>query len=262
MTICKMRCRTMGMLVLLTFAGVPVAFVEASELSGSVATTTTPINLTTEGSADWAYWQGTTLANHAQKASPIVTLGAMSQVGTYTISDFGGSTGITYNWSDGNAGNPGGAAGSGDGIVQAVQSLGTDIGEGFRITAPADQITRTISLYLGEFDIDGVLTATLSDGSEPVLILDDQAGTSGGTALNKTFTIDYAASAPDQMLTLDWTVDQFGTLSANSNIFIAGATLSPAVELQAVPEPASVLIWAALGVMCCAYVGYRKRRSR
>jgi hypothetical protein len=255
------RWSALGLVAATIFACSQARLAQGAQLTGTVTTTTTPINLTTLGSADWAYWQGTTLAKHAQKASPVITLGAMNQVGTYSLFDFGGSTGISYTWSDGNPGNPGGAVGSGDGIIQAVANQGAAVGEGFSINVHADQLTRTLRLYLGEFDADGVLTATLSDGSAPVLVLDNGATFTAGT-VNKTFEINYAAASPDQMLTLTWLVDTFNPAQSNSNIFIAGATLSPAVG-RVVPEPVSLAVWSVLGTgLLGVYVFSRQKKTR
>src|SRR5207245_4684458 len=110
-------------------------------VAGAIAKTTDNLNLdlSAEGTRDWAHWGTATAASfdHKNLAAGLISNltmlgGTAAQFGTYAIG---------WSWSDG---TPTATASN---STTGVYTSG--IGAGFRVTAPADTTTRTLTLYLG-----------------------------------------------------------------------------------------------------------------
>jgi hypothetical protein len=163
-------------------------------LSGSSATTSGPINLTTLGTADWAHWGLTATASFDHKT------GITSQIPTYTLT-VGGTVGRAvlytnnYVWSDGTP--------TGSGSTPTGVYIG-GVGHGSQLVLPADNVTaRTLKLYVGLNKVLGKLTATLSDGSAAPFTdaVDNPTGTT-----YRTYALTYRAASPGQTLTVAWSL--------------------------------------------------------
>ena len=111
-------------------------------LMGSIATTAGPtIDLSAEGTADWAHW-GTANKNSFDHKNittslisdftPLVRQRADTQLGTYPIG---------FTWNDGTP------TATATNSTTGVYTNGN--GTGFRITVPADLTTRTLRFYCG-----------------------------------------------------------------------------------------------------------------
>jgi hypothetical protein len=169
------------------------------------------IDLTVEGTADWAHW-GLTAASSFDHLS-----GVTSQISNYTQL---GTSGIlrqkqsptSYSWSNGTPTVAGNATPTG------VFSIG--VGNGFQLTLPADTNLRTLKLYVGVWDAQGRLEVSLSDGSAPTMVdtsLINQTATS-----NAVYTLNYQAGSSGQTLTIKWT--QNASFNSFGNVTLQAAT--------------------------------------
>jgi hypothetical protein len=180
-------------------------------LSGASANDSGPINLTALGTDDWAHWGHTSTTSFEHKA------GIAQQISNYTLPN-GGATGhyalysSGYSWSDGTP------------IAGATSPYGVYItgqGHAFRLTVPADNLaTRTLRLYVGQYQVATQLSATLSDGSAAPY---SDTFDIGLKASARYYTINYRAGSPGQTLTIVYTLTAD---NATGNIQLHAATLS------------------------------------
>jgi Bacterial Ig-like domain (group 3) len=163
-------------------------------LGGASAATSGQINLTTQGTADWAHWGLIAASSFTHKA------GVSGQIPTFTLPTGGTVTRYTlygsgYTWSDGTP------------VASASTIYGlylSGVGHAFQLVLPADNATaHTLKLYLALTKAQAQLSATLSDGSAaPYTNIVDN--TTGSTF--RTYTITYQAGSPGQTLTIAWTM--------------------------------------------------------
>ena len=192
---------------------------DPGSLAGSSAAPAANVDLTLEGSADWAHWglDLPTSFNHKD----VIT----QQINNYTLVGSGTADRYTNNpnsfsWSDGTP------------TVSATDTItGLFVGgagSGFQITVPADLTTRTLRVYVGVFSANGRFEASLSDGSAPAFVdtsVMDLAGTT-----NVVYTLTYDAGSAGQMLTVRWTADALNTAFGN-------VTLQAATLIEGLPTP-------------------------
>jgi hypothetical protein len=209
-----------NVLVLDTPTATGTAVASGPVLSGSGATTSGQVNLTTLGTADWAHWGLTTTASFDHKA--VVT----PQIPTYTLTAGGtvGRAGLytsNYVWSDGTP------------TLSGSTPTGLYLGGAshrFQLVLPADNATtRTLKLYLGLNKVQATLTATLSDGSAAPFTetVDNPTGTT-----YRTYSLTYQAASPGQTLTVRWTLQ---TDHGSGSIQLHAAALSLASVSTATP---------------------------
>ena len=205
--------------------GVETSAMLQTNLSGVGVMSTATVNLTAEGTADWAHWSG-----YDHKAS------GGSKISNFTV--VGGGTASTYNndlrtctWSDG---TPVASASNLNGVYI------TGIGKGFQITAPADQSLRTLKVYVGGWISGGTFTAQLSDGSSPDYV---HSSFSGTDQYNAVYTLIYKAASAAKLLTVKWVQSsgtgnvtlQAATLTVQSaTVSVTGITVSPTAATIAV----------------------------
>ena len=202
-------------------------FLGGGSLSGSGNSLSTPVNLTTVGTADWVHWGDSAL----NPAALIRKSGVSPQINTLTVFD-SKNTLKTYpddmrplSWSDGTpvAGN-------------SSDTNGIDVyypQNGFSFTVPADGTQRTLSVYVGGYQSAGTLTAHLSDLSFPDFV-DTTTDTTGMSTLtyDRNYTLTFSAASPNQTLTVSWL-----SASGNGNVNLSGAALSGA------PAAAVPTVW-------------------
>ena len=112
----------------------------AGLLSVASANTTTPINLSTIGTADWTKWGvATNVATVNRKSSGGTQISNYTKIGTGAITRYTDS-GVGYSWSGGTPTK------SGSNNLTGIYS--SAIGTGFSITIPADTTTRTLNMCL------------------------------------------------------------------------------------------------------------------
>jgi len=121
--------------------------------------------LTAVGTTNWVHWPDLNMkASGTEQISTYSIVGTSSNVLTY------GNDPRTLTWIDGTQV----ASGS---SISGVFIVG--IGNGFRITVPADTTTRTLSVYVGGWSSTGKLTAHLSDGSAADYVDASHSATNG-----------------------------------------------------------------------------------
>lgn len=183
-------------------------------LVGSIAITSgSPINLTTEGTADWAHWGAANKNSFDHKSIPTPLISDFTPtVNNETITQLG-SYALGFSWSDGTP-TPS-ATNSTTGIYVNGQN------SGFRISVPADTTTRTLRFYAGGQMSTATVLAHLSDGSAADYTT-TATTTAGDTGMQfeRVVTLVYRAAAAGQTLTVSWTVS-----SATGYVHLHSATL-------------------------------------
>lgn len=183
---------------------------------------TASVDLSAEGTQDWAHW------GHSSESSFDHKAGVTPQISNYAV--LGAGTAGSYSdlayahvW---NNGTPTPAATTTTGVL-----VGGAPGNGFRVTAPADTNTRTLRLYVGAWYARAQFRAELSDGSAPAEVNDfvlAQAGTS-----NHVYEITYRASSAGQTLTISYTIkDNYNAPYGNVTLQAASLMLGPAPPRQ------------------------------
>ena len=157
---------------------------QVNALQGSGINSTTAVNLTAVGGADWVHF-----GDYNRKAGVTPQL-SYPQTG-YTY--YGDPRSMS--WTDGtsNAAYLTNAAG--------LRSDTAGIGQLFTFSATADLTVRTLLVYVGGTNSAGTLTAHLSDGSAPDFTDTPQA-MSG--KYDRTYTLTYKAGSVGQKLTITW----------------------------------------------------------
>jgi hypothetical protein len=175
-------------------------------LSGSATSSSSLVNLTTEGSSDWEHWGDGSLNRKA---------GVTPQLSNYAL--VGDASAISYNndprpvsWSDGTP------------TVSSANNLNGlyifGVGNGFSFTAPAGTTPQTVVVHVGGWFSGGTLTAQLSDGSAPKYT---NTTTSVNGSYDQNYTLTYSAGSAGQTLTVTWTMT-----SGNGNVTLNAAALS------------------------------------
>jgi hypothetical protein len=109
------------------------------------------------------------------------------------------------------------------------------IGNGFQVTAPADNQVRTLKVYVGGWNSGGTFTATLSDGSAPSYSNSSYAGSG---QYNAVYTVTYNAASAGKLLTVKWVQG-----SGGGNVTLQAATLTESATNNA----AGTLIGSSTG---------------
>jgi hypothetical protein len=194
-------------------------------LIGSAATPPANVNLTAEGTLDWADWgEFTGLPPNylEQKAGGSNQISDATAIGVGSGPNSFGGTVITTFWSDG---TPDAAEVNTNGIYY----VGLD--NGYQITVPADTTKKILTVYAGGYGTIVNFTAAISDASAPPYVdesLVDPGGNSPGSA--DAYTMQFAAGSANQTLTVNVTcAADYG----GGNVTLMAATLQGApVTLQ------------------------------
>jgi hypothetical protein len=185
-------------------------------LSGSSVTgpgtlsSPTSVDLTAQGSEDWAIWG---FANNGTSTSlaPDVRKANGSGIGDLTNIDPGTTVPLrgigqfdepfTFSWSDGTGDNPTATAAHGGIQHDGETVLLPTLGKGFSFDVPADTNSRTLRVYVSTNRAAGALTATLSDGSAAAFTSTLPAASDAAFAI---YTVQYAAASAEQTLHVQW----------------------------------------------------------
>jgi len=182
-------------------------------LVGASAPAPTAVNLTSEGTTDWAEWGSYTSANIAYRkagGSQIANSYFLSKGGTVNAASFPTS----FSWSDGSSDPPSGSANTGVALSTFGQTLA--------FTVAADLSPRTLHVYVGAFDGNhSTLSATLSDGSAPAYVDATLISSSSTTSTVREYTFTYQAASSGQTLTVTLTNNNGG-----GDVRLAAATLA------------------------------------
>jgi len=181
-------------------------------LSVSLASPGTSVDLTAEGTIDWAHWGLNSQSSFDHRAGVPQKISTFTQIGSGVVQRQRASP-TSYSWTNGTPNL------SVTNTPSGVYRVGT--GTGFQFTVPADTNLRTLRVYLGLWDAQGRLEVTLSDGSAPAFLdtsLVNQTDTSNGL-----YRIDYRAASAGQTLTIRWTVQ--ASFNTFGNVTLQSATL-------------------------------------
>jgi len=170
-------------------------------------------NLTSEGTLDWKQWglNQATDVNHKAGVTPQIS--DVILVGNGKVGD-DQTNPINFTWSDGTPSQVNGGTG-------AIYISG--LTDGFSITVPATTTLRTLRLYVGANQAEGLFTASLNGVAREDATL-DMTHNPTRTSDNGVYTISYSSSVPNQRLTITFT-----ELAANAS---AGYILLEAATLQ------------------------------
>lgn len=221
----------------------------------------TPVDLTAEGTLDWAYWEQTG-ASYASPLAPTNEKSGASLISSASVfndsdgtngtlrGSGGSSTSGLYSFSDGTSpqSSPGLAMA---GLVFNSQ-LGTgSVGDGFTLQITGDPgAERYVNLYLGGFSVTGRLELTLA-GVTTVVDTSQTFGSSSPKGI-AVYSLRFQPDLVTDLLTVTYTVDSVQGSNANAHVGLEAVTVSN------IPEPGSALL---LGIGAIALAGKRRRRA-
>jgi hypothetical protein len=185
-------------------------------LSGRAEFPAASVDLTAEGSSDWAHWGFASTPSFEHKAGVPRQISNFSTIGTnitQRLEDY-----VTeFSWSDGTPTASAAPTRTGVSIHGSTN--------GFRITAPADTSARTLKVYVGLYGASGRFRAYLSDQSAPAYTDTSLSSIYGNPPA--VYILDYRAASPGQTLIVEYTA---GTLfdADYGYVSLEAATLSGA----------------------------------
>jgi len=185
----------------------------------SVSDAPLQVNLTSPQTLDWIHWGriSATVPDRKDGITPLIS--------DYTpvngAQPFNSAGNIAFSWSDGN--HPAAVSDS-DSDVEAFAPA-----SGFQITVPADTTAKTLNLYTEVFFGQGVLQASLSDGS--VAAINDQSVIDADVA-SKVYSIDFRAASDGQTLTVTFT-----STTPSLGVGLQAATLTQHLPVVVVTSP-------------------------
>ncbi len=173
----------------------------SATLSGTVTASMATVDISA-GASDFAHW-----ANTQVNAPKIIKAGGPARVSNYAVIG-AGLTPQQYtndnrmvSWSGGTP-----VVSGSDRAGVFVSNAGMAVGQGFSYTITGfGSTTETVDIYNTVFSGIGRLTATISDGSSPPLVL--TTGNSGqNTPLPNHFQLQVAAASANATLSITWVV--------------------------------------------------------
>ncbi len=209
--------------LLLNFSAVQAALGQptaTATLSGKFAHSTMGVNLSQQGTLDWAHWGLQNNISFAHKQNATQRISNFTRIGHAPVLRFNNSP-TNYSW---NNGNPQANVSN---TTTGVWTYG--LHNGFQITVPADTTSRTLKLYVGVWKAQASLKATISNSKAVYnnTSLENISATSNGV-----YTLTYAATSAGQKLTIAFTVQN--TFDLTGNVILQSATLA---TTQTTPPP-------------------------
>ena len=203
-------------------------------LSGRGVFPAASVDLTVEGSSDWAHWGLASPVDFDHKAGVPRQISNFTTIGT-NITQWVQDYVTEFTWSDGTP--TGGAGPTRTGVCVHGST------NGFRITAPADTSGRTLKVYVGLYGAEGRFQAYLSDHSAPACTDTSLSSIYGNPPA--VYILDYRAASSGQALIVEYTA---GTLfdADYGYVSLQAATLSGA-SLPTNAPPTVVLTSASSG---------------
>jgi len=194
------------------------------------------VDLTEEGLLDWANWglgaeEWTDSSQYTHKAgvNPLINLDTIivtnklingSPAKVYWYEE---PTENVFEWNDGIP-------------TKIVNNLDAGIwiagvGNGFRISVPANTKRQYIKLYLGAWEATGKLTVSLSDNSAPeVTTMYKKTGNDYSNYNVRLYTLEFFASSDKEILNIDWIVEEFHDADGWGNITLRAVALSEQMQ--------------------------------
>ncbi|MFM7173538.1 MAG: hypothetical protein ACKO4U_10955, partial [Caldilinea sp.] len=184
------------------------------------------LNLTAEGTVDWALWgigADSSLAPVARKNGVLPRISDLLVLSNGSplrgVGQFGAFA-HTFQWEDGTPIPSASSVTAGLQHHRQGSSPPTAIGEGFAVTVPADPTKRRVQVYATYHQSGAQVTATLSDGSAPPFVATTNMV---GDNVPATIDITYAAASIGQTLTITWVVN---AEVSDSSVAIFAVTLA------------------------------------
>jgi hypothetical protein len=174
--------------------GTPFNGTGALSGSGSFLANLEMVDLTAEGTLDWAHWASEIDFNQKEIADHKIS--NITPVGSGFVSSFSGVPAI-YHWTDGIP------------TVEFSTSSGIFVpgeGNGFEFTVAADTNTRILRVYVNGYSARILLEASLSDGSAVPLYDGSYDTTPTQQGPVRVYTIVFKAASANQTLTVRTTV--------------------------------------------------------
>ena len=211
--------------------------VHAGALSGvyEVIASASTINLTAEGTIDWAHWGRTSPTDFNHRAGVAQQVSNFTLIGQGPILQFGDNfTG--YSWTNGAP------------TARATRSTSgiyvNNDENGFEISVPADTTVKTLKVYVGAYASQMHFEAALSDNSAPEYV--DESFQNASDGPNRAYVLNFAAGSAGQKLVVRyWVIN-----SGGGNVTLQAAALregAPLVELLK-PINGSIFHPAANGI--------------
>jgi YD repeat-containing protein len=180
-------------------------------LSGSFANPGSNINLTTDGTSDWAHWGLNSATAFDHKSSVLSEIGNVTKIGGSSVSWLNDNP-TSFTWTGGTP--TASATNTQSGIFIS------GVGNGFQFNVPADTEEKTLKIYTGLWRGTGRLEATLSDGSAAPFI--DTSLSNGSGTSNGVYTITFKAASVGQSLRVRYTNSSSDPVG---NVTLEAATL-------------------------------------
>jgi hypothetical protein len=180
-------------------------------LTGS-GTTPGNVNLSTEGTTDWAHWGLVDASSFNHKSGVTQQISSCTLIGNDSIHWYNNNPN-TYTWTGGTP------TASATNTVTGIYTC--KLNNGLQISVPAGTTQKTLKVYVGVWYAKGKFEATLSDGSAAAYT--DYIDNSTGTT-NRVYTITFKAASNGQTLTIKHTVNTAYDVN-NGNVTLQAATL-------------------------------------
>ncbi len=229
----------------------------SGQLSGSASVKASSQNtdLSSEGTTDWVHW-GLSIPTSVNRKSGVTgQIGSMTTIGAASLKRYADDR-AKVSWV---GGTPTASTGSTPAGVYIKVN-----GSGYTFTVPADTTTRTLKIYLGAWNAQGLFQAFLNDNSaSPYSVIVDAGST--GTATDRVITLTYKAASAGQSLTVRYTL--FDDYGLDGNITLQAATLqgvssTPAPTVTLTTNPTSItqgqsstLTWSSTNATSCTASG-------
>jgi len=222
--------------LLLNFSSVQAALgqnVETSALSGTFARSAVGVNLTKQGTLDWAHWGLQTRNSFAHKKGITQQISNYTRIGHAPVTRFNDSP-TKYSWTNGKP------QANVKGTTTGIWTYG--LHNGFQITVPADTTSRVLKLYVGVWKAQGALKASINGSN---VVYNNKALENISATSNGVYTLTYKGSAAGQKLTVAFTVrksfDQLGNVTLQSATLSAAST-APTKGVTPTPQPSATAV--------------------
>lgn len=183
-------------------------------LSGIRDNSPVSVDLTAEGTSDWAHWGLVNKNSFNHKATGGSQISNFTMIGSNSVVRYDDNL-TAFSWSDGTP------LLSANGSTTGIYITG--VTNGFEISAPADTNMRTLRVYVGLYGAQARFEAFLSDFSGPAFTDTSLSNVFGNRFV--VYRIDYAAASPGQRLIVRQTL-------ANVYDFIYGNVTLQAATLR------------------------------
>jgi hypothetical protein len=180
------------------------------------------IDLTAEGSVDWAHWGFSAATDFDHRAGIISQISNYTPVGNSTDYYQYGNNGMGFTWTDGTPNST---------VASSTTGLWVGgLGNGYEVQVPAAHTTRVLKMYVGAYFGTAHLEALLSDDTAPVYF--DETFAAFGSQ-NRVYTITYAA--PSAGTTLPNLIVRYWMIGGAGNVTLNSASLAAPVTLSMTP---------------------------